>query len=243
MPRHPADYVPTDLGAFDIDRDLPVVPQLYEAMRTKILSLELKPGEQISETTLAETAGVSRTPARQVVKDLVRDHLLVSRASRSTFVSGINTKRVAEALVVRRKLEPHLASECAKHPNRSELVKLLHSTLAEHRDALAKDDSLLAYDCDFRFHKAICTFNGDGLLWQFTNIARAEADRVHALSKYRAENLQMALEQHGDIVAAIEEGNEKRSADTMEKHMSFNEEILTKVRSLHPDMFEKSDDQ
>ena len=238
MPRYPADHVPTDLGRFNIDPDKQVVPQLYEAMRSKILSLELQPGEQISEAALAETAGVSRTPARQVVKYLIRDSLLVSRASRGTFVSGINTKRLVEALVARRKLEPHLASECAAHPDRVRLVAFLKSVLLEHQDALAADDSALAYDCDYRFHKAICIFNGEGLLWQFINAARAETDRLHALSKYRAGNLQLALDQHGEIVAAIDAGDVDLSEATMERHMMFNDEILNRMLSQYPHMFD-----
>jgi DNA-binding GntR family transcriptional regulator len=237
MPRYPSDHIPIDFGSFQIDLSQQVAPQLYEQLKRKILSLELQPGDQISETALAQQAGVSRTPARQAIKDLIRENLLQSLPSRGTFISKIDTKRVTEALVVRRQLEPYLSAECAKQMERDELVASLKRTLDGHSEALDRKDSASAYQFDCEFHKLICTVHGDGLLWQFVLAARAEGDRLHALSKYRAENMKLALEQHWKILEAIEQGDSLKSEAMMRNHMTFNEGILDRTRELYPDVF------
>jgi GntR family transcriptional regulator, rspAB operon transcriptional repressor len=237
MPRHPADHIPTDFGKFDLDVAEPIVPQLYAALRRKILTLELKPGYSVSESELALAAGVSRTPARQVIKQLVGENLLVAFTSRGTYVSKIDTRRLKDALIIRHQLEPYLAAQCANDPNRAKLVSKLREIIDEHGIALTAGTVDRAYQIDAAFHKAICTREGDGLLWQTIRQARTEADRLHTLSRDRTNSLQTALGHHREIVDAIESGNAKQSFAAMEKHMQINEEAFAQILKENPELF------
>lgn len=237
MPRHPADHIPTEFGNFDIDPTNPIVPQLYASLRNKILTLKLQPGEPISEAELALASGVSRTPARQVIKQLVSESLLVAYTSRGTYVSRIDTNRLRDALIIRRRLEPFLASQCALDPNRNELVLKLKDIIAQQDAALKQGVVDQAYLIDADFHKAICTRTGDGLIWQTIRQARTEADRLHTLSRDRADSLQTALLHHIKIMNAIESGDAERSHDAMESHMQINEAVFDQILLEHPELF------
>lgn len=237
MPRHPADHIPTDFGPFDIDPREPIVPQLYAQLRGKILSLKLKPGDPVSESELAAASGVSRTPARQVIKQLVSENLLVAFSSRGTYVSKIDTHRLKEALFIRSVLEPALARQCALEDSRGELVTALRQILEGHRAALAAGSVEDAYRIDAAFHKTICTRGGEGLVWQTIRQARTEADRLQTLSRNRSDSLQNALGQHERIIEAIEAGDGDRAFRAMEEHMKSNEEAFAQILEENPELF------
>ena len=241
MPRHPADHVPTEFGSFAINPGLPIVPQLYAALRGKILTLKLKPGDAISESELALACGVSRTPARQVIKQLVDENLLVVFASRGTYVSKIDSARLKDALLIRRRLEPVLARECALVPERASLVDNLKDLLQQQDDALTEGIVDRAYKIDAAFHEAIAARVSEGLIWQTIRQARTEADRLHALSRNRADSLQNALQEHHNVVACIEAGYASESFISMERHMATNEEAFENILREHPDLFLKQD--
>ena len=48
----------------------------YRVLKDNIMSLELKPGEVLSEMELAEKLNLSRTPIREVIMRLKGEHLI-----------------------------------------------------------------------------------------------------------------------------------------------------------------------
>src|ERR1700691_899759 len=83
-------------GAVAIDRGRSVPPQVYELLREKILTLQLKPGESINERWLADWLGVSRTPIREAINRLSANGLIAIVPNVGTSVSLINVARVKE---------------------------------------------------------------------------------------------------------------------------------------------------
>jgi DNA-binding GntR family transcriptional regulator len=61
--------------------------QIYSILERKILTGEMLPGERISEESLAETYGVSRSPAREALADLERLGLAVRVGARDRTVT------------------------------------------------------------------------------------------------------------------------------------------------------------
>src|SRR5687767_9613990 len=50
-----------------VDRRLPIVPQIHDALRDAIVRVAVLPGQAISETEMAASFGVSRTPIREAL--------------------------------------------------------------------------------------------------------------------------------------------------------------------------------
>jgi multiple sugar transport system substrate-binding protein len=75
---------------FEIDQEspVPIYHQLKLAIKKKIESGELEPGKRIpTEQELCDRYGISRTPVRQALKELVYEGLLVRRRGLGTFVA------------------------------------------------------------------------------------------------------------------------------------------------------------
>lgn len=67
---------------------IPIYHQLKLAIKTKIETGEFKPGERIpTEQELCERYGISRTPVRQALNEMVYEGLLIRRRGSGTFVA------------------------------------------------------------------------------------------------------------------------------------------------------------
>ncbi|MCZ4353751.1 GntR family transcriptional regulator [Roseovarius aestuarii] len=67
---------------------------VYEALRSEILTLEVKPGEYLDETLLEKRFGVSRTPIREALIRLQSDRLVRFSANRGHFVEVVSIEQV-----------------------------------------------------------------------------------------------------------------------------------------------------
>src|SRR5690606_15671687 len=81
------------------------VPQIYDDLRSQIVSISLKPGIGLSEARIAEQYGVSRTPVREAFKRLAEDGFLEVVPQVGTFVSRIDMQIIRDAHFVRETLE------------------------------------------------------------------------------------------------------------------------------------------
>ena len=70
-------------------------------LTTNIISLELKPGQFLSETELANEIGVSRTPLREALIDLNRSHVIETYPQRGSMVALIDPDLVEESRFIR----------------------------------------------------------------------------------------------------------------------------------------------
>lgn len=67
---------------------IPLYHQLYEGLRSQILSGELEPGDMLpTENELLDRHGISRNTVRQALDLLVNDGLIVRERGRGTFVA------------------------------------------------------------------------------------------------------------------------------------------------------------
>ena len=97
---------------------------LYGDLRSRILLLDLKPGEMISEIALAADYQVSRTPVREAVQRLLGDGLVDVRGRAGTFVRRIPIGLLPQAIVVRKALEGVTTRLAVERGPQSSLLEL-----------------------------------------------------------------------------------------------------------------------
>src|SRR6478672_13792128 len=84
---------------------LSVRDQTLDTLRRRIISLQLPPGEPLSENELAQELGVSRTPVRESLILLREEGLVQVFPQIGSFVSLVDLARVSEAQFVREAIE------------------------------------------------------------------------------------------------------------------------------------------
>src|SRR5262245_56115145 len=71
---------------------------VYQGLRARIVSMEMRPGEQISDSDLARRFGVSRTPVREAIQRLASEGLVEIFPQSGTFVARIPYEDLPEAM-------------------------------------------------------------------------------------------------------------------------------------------------
>jgi DNA-binding GntR family transcriptional regulator len=86
----------------------------YEQIEEAIVTLRLPPGTAVSEQSLSDMTGIGRTPIREAVQRLAREHLILVLPQRGLLVSAIDLSKQLKLLETRRELERLVCRSAAK---------------------------------------------------------------------------------------------------------------------------------
>ena len=75
--------------------------RIYEDVRHDIITFRYQPGEKLSEYSLAEKFGVSRSPIRSVLQKLESESLVVIDPQRGTFVTKLDYDYIRDIIYLR----------------------------------------------------------------------------------------------------------------------------------------------
>jgi DNA-binding GntR family transcriptional regulator len=78
---------------------------VYRVLRDRILKREMHPGEKLSDLRLSSELGVSRTPIREALHQLVQDGVVVAEPNRGFFVATFTPADLEEIFDLRCALE------------------------------------------------------------------------------------------------------------------------------------------
>jgi len=218
----------------DVDRRLPIVPQIYEALRDGIVRVAVLPGQAISETEMAASFGVSRTPIREALIRLADEGLIDIYPQAGTFVSRIDLAAVREAQFVRETLETAVAIRAASSgTDRTAFEPILE----RQQRAIRAGDFGEFFASDEELHRKVFDVAGHGATWRLVQAAKSHLDRVRQLEQPAEATLLEMLRQHRAIAAAIVAGDEKAVATAVHEHASVILAAAPAVAARHPDLF------
>ena len=119
-----------------------VSKQVYDLIRSDILSRKLKPGDKIDTQGIAEANGVSAMPVRSALQQLAVNGLVVARERVGYFVRDYSREDIIQILCIRKMFETYCLSNFFDAIDRgaiASLLDLLNST--DKRAALELLDS------------------------------------------------------------------------------------------------------
>jgi DNA-binding GntR family transcriptional regulator len=219
---------------FESDARPTIAKRIAEALRDAIVSLDLKPGDAISESEIAARFGVSRQPVREAFIQLSEQGLLRIRPQRSTEVVRISIRDVLNARFVREALEVAVVrkatAECAGMPPHTfddlYLAQTQASDSDDYRAFHAKDDA---------FHRRIAKLSGNEFVWKLIDAQKVQMDRVRYLSLKLG--MPATIREHRDIGEAILSGNPDLAEAHMRKHLRKIDTQIHQIRDLNREYF------
>ena len=218
------------------DRSVP--NQIFKYLRDEIVSMELHPGEMISESRLAMKFGVSRTPVREAILKLATIGLVEVRPQRGTFVSRLKMSKIIEACFVREALEVAVVNDLA-HTRNVRVVVRCEEILRQQEAAVEAQDLRKFQELDDEFHQQMAMATGFEHTAFLVESEKSHMDRVRKLSTKadQSADLNMALSQHRAILAAVRTGDGQQAGTLMAQHINdaFDQLKLESVR--HPEYF------
>lgn len=177
---------------------------------------EFRPGDRLVESELADRFGVSRTPIREALQRLETQAVL-SRDGRSLVVSSLDHDQLGELYVVRAELEGLAARLAAQHAAPEE-IRVLWDMVRKDTDLVGRPDALAR--ANKRFHRQIhLASHNRYLIQQLEMLHRSMA--LMATTSLAAEGRgAAAIEEHAEIVGAIEARDGARADAAIRQHIS-----------------------
>src|SRR5262252_6010756 len=86
----------------------------YTQLEEMITTLQLAPGQALSEPFLSSTLGIGRTPVREALQRLARERLVIVHPRRGIVIADINVRSQLKLLELRRELERLIARAAAR---------------------------------------------------------------------------------------------------------------------------------
>ena len=210
--------MPFDLTKLKVDRKQPLRDQVYGLVRDLILSNAIAPGEVIDEKLIATQLRMSRTPVREAVKKLSDEHLVDVVAQSGTRASKINRHEVEQAFLIRRALETESAAQAATRMSDIH-ADALSDILLRHARALERKLFTEAIMQDDQFHRYIAEISDLPRLWRSVEISKAQLDRCRHIMIPRSGEGESTLEQHREIIRALNSRDSARARQAMASHL------------------------
>jgi len=91
------------------------VDDVFDYLHEQIATLQLKPGDRISEADIAAQFGVSRQPVRDAFSRLANSDLLLIRPQRATEVRRFSKRAIEKARFVRAAIDKEVLRRAALH--------------------------------------------------------------------------------------------------------------------------------
>jgi DNA-binding GntR family transcriptional regulator len=215
----------------------PMARQVTRALRQAIVTMQLAPGEMLSEQDLARRFGVSRSPVREALIKLSEAGLVRVLPQRGTQVVKISRAGVEDARFIREAVETAVVREAALKAGPAILAELNASLTRQRRAQRSRStEEFLALDEEF--HRLLAEAAGRPAAWQIIEDIKPQMDRVRFLDMTQAIPRHVVIAQHAVIVDAIKAGDPVAAEKAMRSHMSEILRSLPELAAQHPELFE-----
>ena len=193
---------------------------VYRVLKENIMSMELKPGELISEIDLSEKMGISRTPIREVLTRLKGEYLIEVKPQSGTFVSLIDLSLVEEARFMRLAIEEKVLKKACKNFNEECLVELEKNLYAQQIIAEMEAGKKEFYKLDNNFHELF--FKGVDMdrLWKSILSISTHYDRICILLQLENDK-RKSVDEHREMLEIIKNKEADKVEEILISHFNY----------------------
>ncbi len=195
----------------------------YNEIRDRIYRNEIKAGDLIKESNIAEELGISRTPVREAIKMLVSEDILEVRDGVGTFVKMLSFKDIKDIFEVRKALETiAIKSSIYRIP----LSKI--NELEEHLEAIMEEfekgnlDKDEFSDIDMEVHKLIVDYCDNEYVKSIYTGMKLKIKQYQHISYENLNNTKESITQHLEILRLIKEKELKNLTKFLEEHIDWS---------------------
>lgn len=210
---------------------------VFDLLRSRIVSLELPPGAKLSEADVAREFGVSRQPVREAFIRLSNIDLVLIRPQRATVVKRLSRRALLESRFIRTAVEMEIVRRaCRNGPGRFE--DDFKRNLELQDEAVRENESDRFNTLDYEFHRLICLAADCEFAFKTIADNKVYVDRLCMLSLSDKCGQRETYEDHVEIFDRLCARDEAGMISTIELHLSRLNATLDNAQSQHPDYFD-----
>lgn len=202
----------------------------FKRLKAMILDGTLEPGTRLSEKKFADHLGVSRTPVREAIGQLVSEGLAKRSAGSAPVVSSVSLNEIMEILHVRSLLECEAARKAASSGKStaelSDIRNKMQGFINGPRPTAAEHSAL-----DMRLHFILAEMAGSNLLLELIESLKVKTGMYDQGSI--PDRLVPGCEEHIALIEAVIAGEPEAASAAMKLHLSnVRESIISHI--YHP---------
>jgi len=198
------------------------------AIEARIIKRELKPGDRLPERLLAEEFGVSRTPVREAIRQLVDTRLVTDNGRRGALVASLSISELLDAFLVVAELEGLAARQAAKRMRHEQIIKAFDANALCQKASVVKDTETFNA-MNMVFHNLIIAGSQNAMLQSQLSTARTITfpyrHYVSSLPGYMAQS----VEEHDALLKAISNSQGDAAYQLMRDHVRLQGEQIEDV--------------
>lgn len=218
-----------------LDRTRQAAPQVFEWLRSAILSLELAPGTPLARAELAERFDLSQTPVRDALIRLSEEGLVDIFPQHATLVSRIDLHSAEQAQFLRCSIELEVVRTLALAGDAALAGRL--AALVDMQAALAGQGGEDFIAADQAFHRSLYDAAGVPDLYELVRRRSGHLDRLRRLDLPSPGNSDRVVRDHRRIVEALAAHDPEAAQAALRAHLSGTLGRVADIRARYPEYF------
>lgn len=213
------------------------VDLVFEHLYEEITTLNLRPGDKISEAEIAAQFNISRQPVRDAFSRLDNLGLLLIRPQRATEVKRFSWREITKSRFVRAAVESEVLRRAAAECDPIGAAQLDASLLQQTAIVDAGDYERFT-QLDYQFHQTLCDIAKVDFAFEVIKQEKAKVDRLCTLSLAKENRMAVLLADHKAITDSVKAGDGEGAVKAGMVHLSRLDDTITAISAANADYFD-----
>ncbi|MGR3662165.1 MAG: GntR family transcriptional regulator [Paracoccaceae bacterium] len=224
-------------GSDHLARSSSAAGRVYDLLRQRIVSMDLPPESTLSRSELAHKYGVSQTPIREALQRLEQDGLVKIFPQSKTVVTKIDIRQLFEAHFLRVSVECETVRRLSLAKDENLISKL--KAVAKMQNAVKGEaDMGMFNELDEAFHQIMFAGVDQLELFRMVRAKGGHLARAQRLDLPVAGKVAQILNDHTEIIAALEAGDADVAQVAMRKHLTGTVARIDALQKENPGYFQ-----
>lgn len=199
--------------------------QVYQILRNEITAGKYPPGFWLQEVELTEHLGVSRSPVREALRQLVSDGLLQEVPNRGVFVKEFTSKDIDEIFDMRILFESYGIAHSRANMTSAKRNEFL-DVLSKLETSFAAGDVETYTIHDRKLHSLMVAMGGNSIMDTAYERVDSMNQQFRILSLTSKQRFDESLEEHREIVCALIVGDTAKADEMNRRHLELARDTI-----------------
>lgn len=202
--------------------------EIYHDLWQQIISFDLFPGSRVTETELAESYKISRTPIREALKRLEVEGLITIRPKQGCYVRQVDIELISDYYTVRVALESMTVELACEHMSDEELQKFADTWNPKNLNP-ARYDLEHIKKHEESFHMVIASGSKNTVLQEYLEDVNNRIRPIRMLGFPDKKSILDTYTEHFEIISFIQQRNVTKAKAAMIAHIRKSQNIARSV--------------